>query len=221
MSYRMRWKSWVLVGALLISMVSTAQSEDEPQPAKDNQKPIKDVVELAKDVQNPVSDLLRIGLINTNWFGAGPNDYNFNVFDLQGIWAKKLGNWAVINRLNIPLIYLPSNAPPVPSGDSGSTFGLGDIQYTAFIARDESKRIFKAIGGIGPTFLFNSSTNDRLGPGKWGIGPSAALISKLNRWLTGLLVTIFGHSREIPIAKTWTFSFSAPSLTTIWRRGGT
>lgn len=185
----MKWNRWTVVGLLLISMVGTGQTEDRQEPAKNNQKPVKDVVELAKDVQNPVSDLLRIGLLNTNWFGAGRNNYDFNTFDIQAIWAKKLGNWAVINRLNIPLIYLPSSAPTVPSGDSGSTFGLGDIQYTAFLARDESKRLFKSIGGIGPTFLFNSSTDDRIGTGKWGIGPSAAVISKPGRWLTGLLVT--------------------------------
>jgi hypothetical protein len=172
-----------------MSMVGTAQSEDEQKSAKDTQKPVKDVVELAKDVQNPVSDLLRFGLLNTNWFGSGPNNYDFNVFDLQAIWAKRLGKWAVINRLNIPLIYLPSSAPSAPSGDAGSTFGLGDIQYTAFLARDESQRIFKGIGGIGPTILFNSSTDDRIGTGKWGIGPSAAVISKPGRWVTGLLVT--------------------------------
>ena len=179
----------MLAGALVFSVVGPARSEEDQQSTKENQKAVKDVVELAKDVQNPVSDLLRIGLLNTNWFGGGPNNYDFNVFDLQAIWAKRLGKWAVINRLNIPLIYLPSSAPPAPSGDSGSTFGLGDIQYTAFIARDESERIFKGIGGIGPTILFNSSTDDRLGTGKWGIGPSAALLSKPGPWLTGLLVT--------------------------------
>ena len=180
---------WVLVGALLISMGGTAQSEDDPNPAKNDQKPVKEVVELAKDVQNPVSDLLRIGVINTNWFGGGRNNYDFNTFDVQGIWAKKFGKWGIINRLNVPLIYLPSNAPAAPSGDSGSTFGLGDIQYTGFLVRDESKRILKAIGGIGPTILFNSSSDDRLGTGKWGIGPSLAVISKPGPWVSGLLVT--------------------------------
>ena len=122
-------------------------------------------MELAKDVQNPVSDLLRFGLLNTNWFGGGRNNYDFNTFDLQAIWAKKLGNWAVINRLNIPLIYLPSSAPPVPSGDSGSTFGLGDIQYTAFIARDESKRLFKAIGELALPFYSIPQPTIELGRG--------------------------------------------------------
>ncbi|UCE64619.1 MAG: neuromedin U, partial [Nitrospirota bacterium] len=112
----------------------------------------------------------------------------FNVFDLEAIWAKRLGKWGVVNRLNIPLVYLPSSAPPSSTGDSGSTFGLGDILYTAFLARDESQRIFKAIGGIGPTILFNSSTDDRIGTGKWGIGPSAAVTSKPGRWVNGLLV---------------------------------
>ena len=89
------------------------------------------------------------------------------------------------------MVYLPSSAPAAPSGDSGSTFGLGDIQYTALIVRDESKRFLKAIGGIGPSFLFNSATDDRLGTGKWAIGPTLALIFKPDPWVTGLLVTNF------------------------------
>jgi len=173
----MKWAKWLFVGFLSISIVSMVQAKEE------------EIEKLAKDVQNPVSDLLRIGLLNTNTFGAGRNNYDFNVFDLQGIWAKKFGKWGIVNRLNIPLVYLPSSAPAAASGDSGSSFGLGDIQYTAFLARDESKRFFKLIGGIGPTFLFNSATDDRMGTGKWSIGPTLALVSKPGRWVNGLLVT--------------------------------
>ena len=80
MSYKMKWAKWLFVGFLSISIVSIVQAKEE------------EIEKLAKDVQNPVSDLLRIGLLNTNTFGAGRNNYDFNVFDLQGIWAKSLGN---------------------------------------------------------------------------------------------------------------------------------
>lgn len=191
--YKMKWRKWLFVGFLWITLLGAAEPEN-PKEAARAAKPAKPakpekIEKLAADVQNPVSDLLRFGLLNTNTFGAGRNNYDFSVFDLQTIWAKKFGNWGVVNRLNVPLIYLPSNAPAAPSGDSGSTFGLGDIQYTAFIARDEPKRLFKPIGGIGPTFLFDSATDDRLGIGKWGIGPSLAIVIKPDRWVNGVLVT--------------------------------
>jgi len=195
----MKWQTGLFIVSLSLSLVGTAESEEAQKPAseeaqkppsEDIQKPTsEEALELAKQVQNPVSDLLRFGVLNTNWFGGGRNNYDFNTFDLQGIWAKKHGQWGIVNRLNIPLIYLPSSAPPAPSGDSGSTFGLGDIQYTPFIVRDESKRFLKPLAGIGPTFLFNSATDDRLGAGKWGIGPTLAVVIKPGRWVSGALVS--------------------------------
>ena len=67
----MKWKIWVFVSFLSISMVGNAQSEDVQKLTSE------EVQKLAKDVQNPVSDLLRIGVLNTNWFGAGRNNYDF------------------------------------------------------------------------------------------------------------------------------------------------
>lgn len=51
--------------------------------------------------------------------------------------------------------------------------GLGDIEYTGFFAHDESKRRFKLIEGIRPTFVLNTATDNRLGSGKWSVGPTA------------------------------------------------
>ena len=178
----MSLRACLILVVLLFPIACLASSEESKQTKS------KTTLELAKQVQNPVSDLLRVGFINTNWFGSGPNEYDFNVTDLQGIWAKRLGPFGVVNRLNIPLIYLPSSAPSAPSGDSGSTFGLGDIQYTAFFARDEPKRFLKPLGGIGPTILFNSATDDRIGTGKWAVGPSAAFVIKPGRWVIGSLL---------------------------------
>ena len=144
-----------------------------------------EITELAKQVQNPISDLVRVGFINSTLGGAGQNNFTSNLFVLQADTTKKFGNWALLNRLNIPLLYIPASGI---SQESGSSFGLGDIVYTGFFARDESKRLLKAIAGIGPTFVFNSASEDRLGTGKWSVGPTAALARVLDDWVYGVVV---------------------------------
>jgi len=145
----------------------------------------KEIKKLAEAVQNPVSDLERVGFTNGTFFGAGANDHIFNVFNLQASTTKRFGDWGLLNRLNIPLPYVPASAI---ADKSGSLAGLGDIEYTGFFARDESKRRFKLIGGLGPTFIFNTATDDRLGLGKWSVGPTLAIVSIPDPWVVGVLV---------------------------------
>jgi hypothetical protein len=145
----------------------------------------EEIKKLAVQVQNPVSDLVRVGFVNGTFFGAGLNDHLFNVFNLQADTTRRFGDWALLNRLSIPLPYLPASAI---EDKTGSLTGLGDISYTAFLARDESKRVLKMIGGLGPTLVFNSATDDRLGLGKWSVGPTLAIVSIPDPWVVGALV---------------------------------
>lgn len=142
----------------------------------------EEITELAEEVQNPVSDLIRFGFTNGTSFGAGANDHVRNLFNLEASTTRKFGDWALLNRLSIPLPYLPASAI---QDKTGSLTGIGDIEYTAFLARDESKRRFKMIGGLGPTFVFDTATDDRLGLGKWSVGPALALVRILDPWVIG------------------------------------
>jgi len=149
----------------------------------------EELKELAMDVQNPVSDLWRFGFTNNTLFGTGPTNSTINNVNLFANTTRQFGQWSIINRLLVPLIYLPESVPDAPSGDSGRSFGLGDIEWTGFLARDESKRWFKSIGGLGPTIIFKTATDDRMGEGKWTIGPTLALASMMpDPWVNGLLV---------------------------------
>ena len=71
---------------------------------------------------------------------------------------------AQIVRPSIPIIVTPG-----PDRVSG----LGDIGlFDLFLPRRFSWGSF----GLGPVFVFPSATDDRLGAGKWQVGPAAALI---------------------------------------------
>ncbi len=207
---QMTKKFCVLACLLLFSMISVVHSEEQTehveegqhkasqedegespnaknaeQPSKTKKEKLK---ELAIEVQNPVSDLVRFGFTNTLAFGSGPTNSNINVLNLNANTTRKFGPWAILNRLVVPLLYLPESVPDAPSGDSGKSFGLGDIEYTAFFARDESKRVLKSIGGIGPTFIFRTATDDRMGLGKWSIGPTVAIVRMPDPWVHGVVL---------------------------------
>jgi hypothetical protein len=158
------------VGLLLIFIYSTLHANETKEPAPEVKN--QDIKELAMQVQNPVSDLERFGFTHIVAFGTGPTNSDINNLNLIANTTRQFGQWSILNRLNIPLFYLPSSVPDAPSGDSGKSFGLGDIEYTAFLARDESQRILRPIGGLGPTFIFKTATDDRMGTGKWSIGKS-------------------------------------------------
>jgi hypothetical protein len=144
----------------------------------------EEIKQLAEEVQNPVSDLVRVDFTNGTFFGAGLNNNLFNNFAIETSTTRRFGDWALLNRVSVPIVYLPANAI---EDKSGSMTGLGDIQYTGFLVRDESKRLFKLFGGIGPSFIFNSATDNRLGLGKWSVGPTLALVSIPDPWVVGAI----------------------------------
>jgi hypothetical protein len=74
----------------------------------------------------------------------------------------------------------------VPEGISGgSTFGLGDINYTGFLSPAKSGEI---TWGIGPSISFPSATDEKLGTEKWSAGPSAVALVTPGPWVVGALV---------------------------------
>jgi len=177
----------ICVGLLFMVMNSGLYAADaEEQEPQTKEEELK---ELAIQVQNPVSDLWRFGFTYNTLFGRGPTNSTINNVNLIANTTRQFGQWSIINRLLVPLLYLPESVPDAPSGDSGRSFGLGDIEWTGFLARDESKRVFKSIGGLGPTIIFKTATDDRMGQGKWIIGPTLAIASMMpDPWVNGVLV---------------------------------
>ena len=171
------------MGILAFLMISPAHSREVQEEVQELTK-----LELAKLVENPVSDLMRFGLNNNILFGAGPKNHEIVGLNLTAATTRKFGQWSILNRLIIPFTYLPASAPTAPSGDSGARFGLGDIEYTGFLVRDETQRFFKSIGGLGPTIVFNSATDDRMGFGKWSAGPTLAIVRLPDPWVYGVVV---------------------------------
>jgi hypothetical protein len=75
---------------------------------------------------------------------------------------------------------------PAFSEEDDRTTGLGDMTFTAFFSPKDSGKL---IWGAGPAALLPTSTSDRLGSDKWGIGPSVVLLTMPGNWVVGSLLS--------------------------------
>jgi hypothetical protein len=137
--------------------------------------------ELAKAAQNPVADMISLPFqFNTN-FGYGPDKETQEVINIQPVVPISLSpDWNLITRTIVPVLSQPQLYP-----DSNRTFGLGDTTVSAFLSPAHSG---KFIWGVGPAVLLPTATDDDLGSGKWGAGPSAVGLIMDGPWVYGALV---------------------------------
>lgn len=135
---------------------------------------------LAKQAQNPIANLVSVPFQSNTNFGIGPYDRTQEVFNIQPVIPVGLGeDWTLITRWILPLVSQPDIA-----ADSGSTFGLGDLNPTFFF----SPRGGDFIWGIGPSLVFPTATADETGARKWAAGPSIVGVYTKGPWLVGGLV---------------------------------
>ena len=131
---------------------------------------------------NPVAYLHSVAFRNTFDFGApNGNAYFLNIIPIIPI---TVGNWDVVNRPIIPIIDVPGftvGSPEIPVGAPGDgAFGLGDINYTAYLSPTKDDTVD---WGIGPSISFPTATDDQLGSGKWSAGPAAAFFTIRKPWI--------------------------------------
>lgn len=174
---------WMFVAFLAQALLPTMSVSAEP-PAP------PDTAALAAAAQNPVADMISVPFQNNSYFGIGPNRQTANVLNIQPVIPFTVGNWNIITRTILPIVYLPApidgGIPGLPQNiPSGSTNGLGDINFTAFLSPASPRKL---IWGIGPSLGLNTATSDFTGTGKWTAGPSLVLLMQPKPWTVGLLV---------------------------------
>ena len=107
---------------------------------------------LAKAAQNPVAAMISLPFQNNTFFGVGPHGDVANVLNIQPVVPLTFGEWNIISRTIVPVIYVQDLAPGLsdiandPQGSDGS-FGLGDINQTFYFSPVASGPV---IWGIGP-----------------------------------------------------------------------
>ncbi|HQR77769.1 MAG TPA: hypothetical protein PLR35_15225, partial [Burkholderiaceae bacterium] len=125
--------------------------------------------ELAKLAQNPVGNLVSVPFQNNTNFNYGPLDRTQNILNIQPVYPIHVSDdWNVITRTILPLLWQPALYP-----GQGSTFGLSDTQFSAFLSPANPNGV---IWGAGVIAQLPTHTSDVLGNDNWGLGPTAVVL---------------------------------------------
>jgi len=176
-------RRWLVAGLVAVLCLASARGASAQSPgANPTPKVAADqATDLAKQQQNPISSLISVPL-QGNWdFGLGDRDAAGTLFNIQPVVPLAISRSTnLVLRVILPLASQPG------SGDVRVN-GLGDVVATAFFSPAKSGRV---IWGAGPVFLLPTATNNTLGSEKFGVGPSAVLLTQPGPWTIGLL---FNH----------------------------
>jgi hypothetical protein len=143
----------------------------------------KSLSEVNKELSNPISSIWALQLQeNTYWL----NRPERNVVNLQfqPVLALSLtDNWNLITR---PVFQLMNSAPYVNnSGNLHRVIGFGDT-ILATLLSPSPKLAGPWLLGFGPSFIFPTASNSRLGQNKWQIGPAGVFGYLGDKWLAGV-----------------------------------
>jgi hypothetical protein len=76
---------------------------------------------------------------NNTFFGVTKGDEEANVLNIQPVYPISAGDWNIITRAIVPIIYVPDPTDGtdehLPNHDRpGDKFGLGDINFSAYFS---------------------------------------------------------------------------------------
>jgi len=138
--------------------------------------------DLAKQAQNPIASLISVPFQNNFNFNAGSKEDLQNVLNIQPVIPFRMNDrWNLITRTIVPVIHQPELGPGI-----GNVSGLGDVQFSAFLSPVKPRA--GVIWGVGPIVSLPTATDDLVGAGKLGIGPTGVALASRGPWLFGTLV---------------------------------
>lgn len=180
------------VGALLAASVAHAQASDE---------------ELAQKLANPVASLTSVPFQLNYDCCFGSEDAGRYTLNVQPVMPFALSpRMNLIVRTIAPIIDAEGAAPT-----QGDEFGFGDTTQTFFFSPHSTGVTW----AVGPAALWPTAS-DKLGGGKWGLGPSALVLKQTPNLTLGFLAnhiwSYAGRSNRPDVSATFIQPFLAYKL---------
>jgi hypothetical protein len=188
--FTFKWVPGIVLGFSLVWPTFGQTPADKERPRGKSvqagpavQEPVADPstqAALARKAQNPIASMISVPFQNNMNFGIGATDRVQNSFLIQPVIPASLGGGVnLITRVIVPIV-----RQPIGSDDAKN--GLGDINASFFLAPAEAGKV---IWGAGPAVQLRTATDDYLGTGKWGAGPTAVALTMQGPWVIGCLVS--------------------------------
>jgi hypothetical protein len=127
---------------------------------------------LAEELSNPLAALISVPFFGNYNGEVGPERDGSQWFvNIQPVVPFTLNpDWYVISRTILPVMFSQNGLFP----GSGSQSGLRDTTEGLYFS---PKRTFNGFTlGVGPIFLLPTATDELLGAGKWGAGPTGVVV---------------------------------------------
>jgi len=138
---------------------------------------------LAEELANPLAELISLPFLGNYNGDVGPERDGSQWFvNIQPVVPITLNpDWHVISRTIFPVMLNQNDIFP----GAGSQSGLRDTTEGLYLS--PSRTFHGFTWGVGPIFLLPTATDDLLGAGKWGAGPTWVLVWQGGGWTVGIL----------------------------------
>jgi hypothetical protein len=135
---------------------------------------------LAEELANPLAALISVPFFgNYNGEVGSEREGSQWFVNIQPVVPIKLNpDWYVISRTILPVMFSQN-------GLSGSQSGLRDTTEALYFSPSRPFNGFTL--GAGPIILLPTATDELLGAGKWGAGPSGVVVWQGSGWTVGIL----------------------------------
>jgi len=163
------------IAAVQTSSIAAPKAADDGRAAENAPDAAKSLTEVNKELTNPISTIWSLTFQeNTYWIhpgiegGGSRNQINLQ---FQPVLPVSLNDdWKLITR---PVIQAMNSSPYVNTTSSNfhRVTGFGDTILVSMLS-PSSKLVGNWLFAAGPTFIFPTASNTRLGQNKWQMGPA-------------------------------------------------
>ena len=175
---------------------------------------------LAEELANPLAALISVPFFgNYNGEVGSEREGSQWFVNIQPVVPFDLNpDWHVISRTILPVMFSQNGLFP----GSGSQSGLRDTTEGLYFSPSRTFNGFTL--GAGPIFLLPTATDELLGAGKWGAGPTAIVLKQQGGFTYGVLANHIwsyadlGHNDRPSVSSTFIqpfLSWTSRSATTL------